>query len=149
MDELLDLRRDLDELLVRYRRRVAELRGHLRTEPFDEHTEAEIDAVWRSEVNPDLVEIRQAMADHGLVRELLRALGGDLSNFVKGIGLPAGLGIYTANVFDLSTAVTAAVTAGTAVTPTVAKGLLARADGRAIAKAHDLYYLYEVDRRLK
>jgi hypothetical protein len=35
-----------------------------------------------------------------------------------------------------------------AAAPAIAKGLLARADGRAKAKAHDLYYLYEVDRRL-
>ena len=92
--------------------------------------------------------IRQAMADHGLIRELIRAFGGDLSDFVKGSWLPAGLAIFSADVFNLSTAVTAAVAAGSAVTPSVAKSLIARGNGMAEARAHDLYYLYEVDRRL-
>jgi hypothetical protein len=43
------------------------LHGELRTEPFDEHIEAEVDALWRTEVDPALKEVRHAMADHGLV----------------------------------------------------------------------------------
>jgi hypothetical protein len=148
MDELLDLRRDLDEPLGRYRRKVSHLRGELRTGPFDEHIDAEIEAVWRTEVDPALKEIRQAMADHGLVREQLEAFGADLSEFVNGSWLRAGLVIFSANVFDLSTAVAASLTAGSAVAPTVVKGLLARQRGRSETRAHDLYYLYEVDRRL-
>jgi hypothetical protein len=148
MDELLDLRGDLDEPLSRYRRKVSHLRGELRTEPFDEHIEAEVDALWRTEVDPALKEIRQAMADHGLVRELIRTVGGDLSNFAKGGWLPAGVAIITADVFDLSKAVAAAVTTGSAVTPTITKSLIARGRARTEARDRDLYYLYEVDRRL-
>lgn len=148
MDEVLDLRRDLDEPLGRYRRKVSHLRGELRTGPFNDHIEAEIDSVWRTEVSPAVAEIRQAMADHGLVRELLRALGGDLSDFVKGGWLPAGLAVLSANVLDLSTAVTTGLAGASAAAPTVAKGLLARQEGKAAARAHDLYYLYEVERRL-
>ena len=74
MDEVLDLRRNLDELLGRYRRRISHLRGELRTDPFDEHIQAEIDAVWRTEVEPAVGEIRQAMSEHRLVKEQLRAL---------------------------------------------------------------------------
>lgn len=62
LDEVLDLRRDLDEPLGRYRRKVSRLRGDLRTGPFDQHIEAEVDAIWRNEVDPAIVEIRQAMA---------------------------------------------------------------------------------------
>jgi hypothetical protein len=76
----------LDKPLSRYRRKVSHLRGDLRTEPFDEHVEAEVDALWRAEVDPALSEIRQAMADHGLVRELIRTFGGDLSSFARGAG---------------------------------------------------------------
>jgi hypothetical protein len=148
MDELLDLRRDLGEPLGCYRRQVSRLRGELRTEPFDEHIEAEIDAVWRADVNPAIGEIRLAMADHGLVREILRAFGDDLSSFVDGTWLRAGVAVVSADVVDLGRAVTAAVAAGTAIAPTVVKGLRSRATGRAEAKAHDLFYLYEVDRRL-
>jgi hypothetical protein len=152
MDELLDLRRDLDEPLGRYRRKVSHLRSELRTEPFDEHIEAEIDAVCRTEVDPAIGEIRQAMADHGLVKEQLKAFAGDLGDFVKGRSIPTGLTIFSANVLDVGDVLAMglnAAGAGMALAPAVAKGLLARADGRAKAKAHDLYYLYEVDRRLR
>jgi hypothetical protein len=151
MDELLDLRRDLDEPLGRYRRKVSHLRSELRTEPFDEYIEAEIDHVWRTEVDPAIGEIRQAMADHGLVKEQLRAFAGDLGDFVKGRSIPTGLTIFSANVLDIGDVLSIglnAAGAGMAAAPAIAKGLLARADGRAKAKAHDLYYLYEVDRRL-
>ena len=95
-----------------------------------------------------LGRFRQAMGDHGLVREILRAFGDDLSSFVDGTWLRAGVALISAEVVDLGAAVMAAVTAGTAVAPTVVKGVRSRADGRAEARAHDLFYLYEVDRRL-
>jgi hypothetical protein len=149
MDELVDLRRDLDGPLGRYRRKLAYLRTQLQTGPFDEHINAEVQAIWRTEVTPALDEIRQAMADHGLARELLQALGADLSNFVKGGMLPAAaITIFSANVLDLGTALTAGLAGGSAVAPTVARALLARQRGRADAQLHDLYYVYEVRRRL-
>jgi hypothetical protein len=151
MDELVDLRRDLEGPLGRYRRKVSHLRGELRTEPFDEHIDAEGDALWRTEVDPALSEIRQAMADHGLVGEQVKAFAGDLSNFVKGRWVPAALAVVSANVFDMGTVLELglkAARASAAVAPTVAKGLIAGADGRSKARAQDLYYLYEVDRRL-
>jgi hypothetical protein len=149
MDELVDLRLDLDEPLGRYRRKVSQLRGELRTGPFDEHVSAEIDAIWRTEVDPALAEIRQAMADHKLAKELLLALGADLDNFVKGGILPRSfLTIISADVLDLGNLLSATITAGAAVTPTMAKALIARHEGRAAARAHDLFYLYEAGRRL-
>jgi hypothetical protein len=75
-------------------------------------------------------------------------VGGDLSSFAKRGWLPAGLAIFTADVFDISKAVAAAVTAGSAVTPTTTISLVAHGRARAEARDHDLYYLYEKDRRL-
>jgi hypothetical protein len=149
MDELIDLRVDLDEPLGRYRRKVSDLRGKLQTGPFDEHIGAEIDAIWRTEVNPALSDIRQAMADHRFARELLRGVVDDLSKFVKGDIVPAGgLTLITASAFDVSTAITAGLTATSAITPTAAKAFRARLEGRAAARAHDLFYLHAVDKRL-
>jgi hypothetical protein len=148
MDELIDLRKDLDEPLGRCRRKVSGLRSEMQTGPFDEDIQAEVDAIFRTDVEPAINEIRQAMADHKLIKELLRALGGDLSSFVKGSWLPAGVTLFSANIFDLSTAVTAGLTAASTGGPTMAKALVARGRGRAEARTHDLYYLYEVNRRL-
>jgi hypothetical protein len=149
MDELLKVRIDLDEPLGRYRRKISDLRGELQTGPFDEHISAEVDAIWRTEVGPELGEIRQAMADHGLVREFLRALGADPSNLVKGTLPGAAIGLFTANTFDLETAISRGITAGSTLAPSAVKALQERRKGRAAARANDLFYLYEVDRRLK
>lgn len=148
VDEIIDLRRDLDETLGRYRRRVSELRGEIQTGPFDEHVEAEVDSVFRNEVIPAITAIRLAMADHSLVRELLRTLGFTLTDFAKGVATPAAVGLISANVLDLGNAVASGLTGAAAVGQTVATATLARNQGKASAEAHDLYYLYEVERRL-
>jgi hypothetical protein len=147
MDELLKVRKDLDEPLGRYRRKVSSLRTQLQTGPFDEHIGAEIEALWRNEVGPELKEIREAMADHALVREFLKAAGADISNVAKGT-LAAGVGVFAANALDLGTTISTGIAAGSALAPTAVQAILARREGRAEARAHDLFYLYEVDRRL-
>jgi hypothetical protein len=148
MDELLDLRRDLEEPLGRYRRKVSSLRSELQTGPFDENINAEIAAIWRLNVAPEIADIRKAMADHSLVREFIKAAGGDVTSLVKGT-LGAGIGVITANTFDLGTTISAGITAGGAIGPPAVGALIARHERRSEALANDLYYLYEVDRRLK
>jgi len=64
------------------------------------------------------------------------------------MGPAAGLSVIAANAMDLSMAVSAGLTAGTAAARSVAKALLARQQGRAVARSNDLYYLYETGRRL-
>jgi hypothetical protein len=126
----------MDLMLMRYRRKVSHLRGELQTRPFDQHIEAEVDSVWPNEIDPAIVEMRQAMADHGLVREILRSISGILGDFVTGIGLPAGLTVFSANMLDLNTALSTGLTGAA---PTIAKPVNNRQAGRAEARAHDLY----------
>jgi hypothetical protein len=147
MDELLELRRDLDEPLGRYRRKVSSLRSELQTGPFDENINAEVEAIWRLNIAPEIADIRKAMADHGLVREFIKAAGGDITSLVKGT-LGAGIGVITANAFDLGTTISAGITAGGAIGPPAVGALIARYERRSEARANDLYYLYEIDRRL-
>lgn len=148
IDEVMDMRKDLDEPLGRYRSKVSQLRGNMQTEPFDQHIHAEVDAIWRSEVDPAIAEIRHAMADHSLVRELLKSAGTNVSDFARGVAMPAGLTVWSANMLDVGTAVAAGLSGVAAVAPTITGALLKRQEGRASARSHDLYYLYEVDRRL-
>lgn len=144
--EVQDLRKDLDEPLSRYRRRVAQLRGQLRGTPFDKEVDAEVNAVWRHEVDPAIADIREAMAEHTLVREIVRSLRHNVGDVVKGWA-PVGLGVGLATVGQVDAAVSAAIaTAGMATQATV-NALENRAEGLASVRAGDFYYLYEVDRR--
>lgn len=71
-----------------------------------------------------------------------------MSDFVKGVGLPASLGVIAANILDVNSAVTTGMAAAAAAAPTVAEAIRNRQTGRSAARAHDLYYLYQVGRRL-
>ncbi|QDP95298.1 hypothetical protein FOE78_04675 [Microlunatus elymi] len=148
VDEVVDLRSDLQDPLTRYRSKVAKLRGELQTGPFDEHIQAEIDALWRPDVDPALADLRQAMADHGLVRDMVRAAGGDLGSFALGRWAPAAVSVIAANTFDLGTAVAAGITGAAAMAPSVARGLISHGSSQRAAKTGDLYYLYALDRAL-
>ncbi len=145
--ELLDLRSDLDSQLSRYRRGVSHLAAKVRSGPFDVDIAAEVEHLFRTEVAPVLDEIRQGMADHGLVRELARMIGSDPWALVScAVGPSVGLGAATAG--DLGA--WASVAAGGAATA-VGLGVTAvqrRSEGQDPLRKLDLYYLFEVDRRL-
>lgn len=144
--EVHDLRQDLDEPLSRYRRRVAQLRGELRGTPFDKEVDAEVNAVWRHEVDPAIADIREAMAEHALVREIVRSLRHNVGDVVKGWA-PVGLGVGLATVGQVDAAVSAAIATAGMVTQATANALENRATGIASVRTGDFYYLYEVDRR--
>ena len=146
LKEAMELRQDLDDPLDRYRRKVAHLRGQLQTTPFSEHVQAEVDAVWRTEVGPTINDIRTAMADHSLVREVVRSLGRNVGDIAKGWA-PAALTVFTGTQFQLEGALTAGLAAGAAVAPGLVQGAMDSYRGKSATQRHDLYYLYELDRR--
>ncbi len=144
VDEIMGLRCDLEEPLGRYRRKVAELRGLLLAGPFDPTISAEVDSVWRLEVDPMIADVREAMVEHGLIREFLRSIGESPADFAKGVLLPAALGVFTADALEVGGVV--GVAAGV-ITPAVA-AVRQRSVGLATARRNDFFYLYEVNRRL-
>ncbi len=148
MEDVIQVRQDLSDPLIRYRAKIAGLRERLQIQPFDKNIGAEVDAAWRSDVEPALLEIREAMSDHTLAKELLTSVGTDLGSFLKGSGLPAGITVLTAQALDVGGALMAASTAAAAAAPPVMKAAIAKRKALTQSKRHDLYYLYEVDRRL-
>ncbi|MFC7619381.1 hypothetical protein [Microlunatus sp. GCM10028923] len=149
MAQILEVKDGLAEPLGRYRRKVTDLRSHLLTGPFDQHIDAEINNVWRTEVEPAVAEIRLAIADHALGKELIRAAGADVKQFAQGSLLTGGLAILTANAFDLTAAVTASIGVGSAAAAATVNALMQRKKGGAQARANDLYYLHAVDQGLE
>lgn len=150
-DELLDLRKDLMAPLGRYRRAVATLGSKMRVGPFDPDAEAEIEHLYLTEIEPALTEIREQLAEHGLVREFANTIGASLKEVILGASTVSGLIVAVHTAADLA----AVATAGVAAVPTVAGGaaMLAQAKQAKRAalrevKGRDLYYLHELDRRL-
>lgn len=149
MAQVLEVREELEDPLTKYRRKVTDLRSHLLTGPFDAHADAEVHGIWRSEVDPAVSEIRQAMADHTLSKELLREAGQDLAQFVGGTFTRGGVIVLAANTWDVNAVLTTGLAAASASIPIVARALSSRKKARDTAKGNDLYYLYAVDQKLQ
>lgn len=146
MDELLDLRNDLDDPLSRYRRSVAELAQRLRVGPFDAELQADIDHLYRAAVDPALRDLREGFAEHGLVREIVRHLATDVRGVVSGtVGAVVLLG--AASLADLNAWLTFASTAAGATLPPTAQALVETRHSQQELRKYDLYYLYEIERR--
>lgn len=144
MDELLELRSDLTDPLTRYRAAALDLSSQLSPVLGDE-LEAQVDDLWAAKVAPALLEIEETLADHSLVRELAKRATSDIRALLTG-----GAGVYmgvTATA-SLPAAATALVGGALGAAPVVGQSAWARAEARRSAQRHELFYLYETDRRL-
>lgn len=143
LDELLDLRGDLAAPVVRYRAAVMEMGDALRSEVFDTDAPAEIDDLWRSRVEPAVLEIEETLAQHGLVREVARQAAQDVKwLLLEGPALYLGL----EHISSLEGWVSALGAAAAPSAHAGVKGVQAAESGRREAKAHDLYFLYQAQR---
>jgi hypothetical protein len=144
LDELLDLRTDLQDPLTRYRSAVVRL-AHESNLKIGPDSASRIDDLWLHEVEPAILSIKEQMHDHGLVRELAASVGADIQTFLaKGAALGVGLGALT----DLAAWVSALIGVGAPGAEATYKGWKASHEGQTAAARSDLFYLYEADRRL-
>jgi hypothetical protein len=97
MDEILDVRRELDAPLVRFRSAVAGMAREMAETPLDDAFERAASALYRERVAPALLEIQEVEKERGLFRQIAKQT-------LSGEAAP-----------DLATAVTAA-TVGLAAT---------------------------------
>lgn len=150
MTEVLDLRRDLHDPLTSYRAAVARLADQLTARAYEPENAAEIDDLWVSEVQPALVRMRQEMADHGLIRELARDAATRPDVLVRAATGPgAYLGLETISTLSGWATAAAGVAAATLALGQMAGQAAHRArTERAQVERHDLFYLFELERRL-
>ncbi len=107
MNEVLDLRRDLEGPLVRYRSAVAGLRSQ-ELDPYSPARDEIIDLVWRQHVAPALLEIEEDLKEHGLIRELARSLSADVRDVIKGLPLRSTLAVVAGNAAQFDATIEAA-----------------------------------------
>lgn len=139
MDELLDLRRDLGDPLGRYRRAVYRLSQDMRTIGTD--ADERVQMIWEGEVEPTIAEIRDLMADHGVFREIARSMAQDVKTVITGASVFVGF-----SGTELQSGLVAATAAGAQA---VVSGSVSSRQGKQQVERNDLFYLYEVGRRLR
>ena len=145
MSEVLDLRRDLNGPLVRYRSAVSRLRTD-EMDPFSRDREAIVDQLWRQHVAPALLEIEDALTDHGLVRELARSLGADIRSVVSGMPLRASVAVGLGAMTELAAAVQTVAASVVSLAPPVMEAYGNRNKARTGVARSDFYYLYRLNR---
>lgn len=145
LDEILDLRDDLARPLIRYRAAVVRLSDRLTAGPFEPDLADEIHDLWAADVQPALADIDDGLHEHGLVKEIARAARDDVKELVGGgAALYVGFaGLASMNDWIAATAGVAAAAVGAA-----AKGHAGHAREQQALKRQDLFYLYELNRRL-
>jgi hypothetical protein len=76
MSSILEVRSELSEPLIRYRRGIVDLSARLTSGPLDLSLEAEIDDLWRDDVLPTLNTLRAELSTTRLVRgEIVKTCG--------------------------------------------------------------------------
>jgi hypothetical protein len=143
MDELLDLRGELDAPLTRYRGAVAKFSATI-PRMVGRHLDYEVGHLWEQEVAPALEEIDALLHEHTYVRELARHALQDVGKYlIEGATVFVGLGAAS------DVGAVAAGLAGTVpgVAEVSARALLGQRAGTASARRHDMFYLYKVNKR--
>lgn len=149
VDEILTLRREVADPLHRYRLATLDLSTKLRSGPFDDELGRDIDELYAAVVSPSLGELRAALADHGLVREVARSLRLDLLSLVGGgVGSVMGVGLAeSSQVNGWMQALAGGLPLALSVASSGVHGVAQRNQASEAARRHELFYLLEVERR--
>ncbi len=138
--EILDIRTELEEPLVRFRSAMVEMGKLIESSAYEEGFREQVDEVYRAKVEPALVEIDDRVRNNGYLRVLVGEVVGDTKTLLAGI-----LALGVAQTGDLPQLFTVgAAAAGQAVARTTWER---RTRERQISE-HALYFLYRTEELL-
>jgi hypothetical protein len=144
MDELLDLRGEMTDPLTRYRGAVAAFAQQV-PEVMGSDLEAEVDQLWEQEALPALLEIKERLRDHTMVRELAAHARQDVGTYLL-MGGGVFIGLTAAGA--LGQVATSVLSAGPAAATLVARANLSAEHARHEVERYDLFYLHATGERL-
>ncbi len=114
---------------------------------FGIERQADIDQLWLERVDPALSDLRDGFAEHSLVKELARSTGRDMRTVIT-MGTGGSVFVGLELVTSLNAWVAAAAGAGPVVAGIFGNAAVSRGEARRTLERHELFFLYEVDRRL-
>lgn len=141
LDELLDLKADLHQPLVRYRAAISKIEADMRLGADGWHPDDAIEDIWRLTVEPALQDLEDSLTDHTLVREMARAASTSVRDLVLG---GSALAMAVASVGNVAASLAAAVGLAGAAGQAAATGAVERAAQRRKAARSDFYYLQRI-----
>jgi hypothetical protein len=146
MDAILDVRRELEAPLVRFRSEVIRLSGKIENEDLQADLAADVDREWHAAVRPALQELEEAVAHNKYLRQLGRAFTEPdrVNNLVLGGGAGGMIGVAMGSVSASAFALAAASTG-------LGAALDVRKARRAAGEEHtrnSFWFLHQADARL-
>lgn len=142
MDEILDLRGELRIPLVRFRGALAKLSKEFEMRPIDEGFDVELEDAWHQRIAPSLLEIRELLAEHGLLKEVASVAMGDPRRLMVEAGGIVATGHGT--VHSLPPLMTAGVAVGVPLADTVTRALRNTINARRAVRKNAFFFLHRL-----
>ncbi len=149
IDEMLDIRKELESPLVRFRSAMIRFSEQVRSAAWDEEFTPEADLVFHREVAPAILEIEEAVKSNRYLQGLLRKAASE-SLGVKG----SSLAVVVSQMPALPDAISQALTLGGGFSASLATAKIVydayeewRQRGQAIEQ-NQLFFYYDAKRRL-
>ena len=99
MDDLLDLRRQLEQPLVRFRSAIAIVTSEFESAAWEVGFDREVEDLYRKQVAPALLDVQQALEELGALPTLLRLASSErVAAVAAGLGLAAAAAIGYADL---------------------------------------------------
>ncbi|MGI8807466.1 MAG: hypothetical protein ACR2KK_06435 [Acidimicrobiales bacterium] len=143
LDEVLDLKRELGPPLARFRSEMVKLARDF-ARPIDDTFVADVENAWRGSVAPALADIREALAEHGLLQEVASIALGDVRRLVSEAG--GVMAASHAKLINLSQLVTIAAAAAVPALDTLAKAVNDRMAAKRDVMKQGFYFLHKIDK---
>jgi hypothetical protein len=105
IDEVLDIRKELEGPLTRFREALAELTASIEAAAHDEAFAGELRDLWITKVEPAMQEIRDLIDQHSYLRELIGQVTSARDMAAAGIALAAAKEIHAPDILAFGTAV--------------------------------------------
>ncbi len=148
--EILDIRKELGEPLVRFRAAIIEIGDLVKASPHEDEFHTQIDELYLARIAPALLEIHVRIRDNQYLHRLVGTLAPELGKF-SGAALTAVIAHMTEIPQLVAGVPTEALAGGAAVTSLakwVAQEASAKASESRNIERQDLYFLYRVDELL-
>lgn len=141
LQEVLDLKTSLTAPLVRFRSEMVTLSKDF-ARPIDDGFAHDVEDAWRQRVEPAIADIRESLAEHGLLKEIASVGLGDVRRLLSEAG-----GIWAASHADLlklSGLVSAGLTAAVPALDTTGRAVKETMAARRDARRQGFYFLHKL-----
>jgi len=152
VDEILDIRKELNDPLIRFRSKMIDYSDTLQSLPWDQDFEENCSILYSKEVAPAVLEIEELTKENGFLKNLGREIVSDDNFFKSTGGLVIGIaaaGIIPTFTQTISSDTTILAAGGTWAATKVADAYAKYAEKKRKIEKKDLFFYYKAGNMLE